>query len=220
MHFARSILDNPGSCRVTIRKPKRKTLSKAERDSKKLAEVLELLGPFCDAQALADLYARGEENSNIDGYPAGSDGGSSIHGGISDPTGQLAALVADGFKMSDHLLERIGQFQSGLSEVHGITREMRKCANVVLLAADSLRGRQSALQGDCLKCQKPVSGVGSDRMRSGLCHSCSNGFYEDRSSRPGLSVAEWLGNLHPLANRRPAPVASREEVVAGVTYSA
>lgn len=216
------------------RKPKARTVSKAERDARKLNEVIEILLAFVDPQVLGDLYARGEETAQIDGYPAGSSASSIVAArGVNRPTEHAVELLAGGKydyvaemaktdddwrATQDFLMERIEVFQGELSSIHGAARLMRKCGEVVFKAADGLRGRQSALQGDCLACQKPVSGVGSDKMRGGLCHSCSNRFYKERSD--GQGVADWLGSAHPLANRRPAPIASREEVPVGVTYCA
>lgn len=208
---------------MDARKPQRKTQYKAERDARKFAQIVELLMPFADVDTLADFYQRGEQPSAPDGYPASSGGESSIgfSRGVSDPTLRtVIQLERDGTWQLPHdrLLERIIEFQSEVSEIHGVAKSLHKCHTVVVLAGSRLRGRQSALQGDCLSCQRSISGVGSDKMRSGLCHSCSNKFYKER--KPEQSVTDWLGAAHPLANRRPAPPASRDEVPVGVTYCA
>ncbi len=216
------------------RKPKQKTIGRSERDVRKIAEIIEILAPYTDVATLSDLYQRGEESGQVDGFPAGSSA-SSIYSsrGVNRPVERMVELLAGGRfdpisemaltddswqQQRDYLMDRLTRFQSNISELHGTARELRKCASVVLHAADQHRGRQSSLVGDCLRCSHTVSGVGSDRMRSGLCHSCSNTFYEERS--PGQSVASWLGNIHPLANRRPAPVATAEDFTPGMTYTA
>ena len=220
------ILPRQGVCWVDHRKPKAKTMSRAERDARKLSEVIEILTPYLDPDVLADLYQRAEESTGADGYPSGSSGQSDIHGGRGgDPTEHVVELRAGGKdderdtwkELHDTILTRIVEFQGELTSIHGSARLLRKSADVVLNAGDKLKGRVSALQGDCLRCQKPVSGVGADKMRGGLCHSCSNAYYDERT--PGQTVAAWLGTGHPLANRRPVPVASADEVPRGVTWS-
>lgn len=206
------------------RKPKAKTISRAERDSRKLSEVIEILAAWVDHDLLADLYARGEEGSGNDGYPAGSSGQSDIYGGRGgDPTERVVELRAGGKgdepdtwkELHDSILVRIVEFQGELSSIHGSARLLRKCADVVLNAGDKLKGRVSAV-GECVRCTRPVSGVGSDRLRAGLCSSCANTYYESRRDKE--TVPDWLMRLS-TEGRRFAPVAGSDEIPRGQTWS-
>jgi hypothetical protein len=103
-------------------------MSRAERDARKLSEVIEILTPYLDVQVLADLYARGEETTGADGYPSGSGGDSDIHGGRGgDPVERVVELRAGGKgdepdtweELRDVILTRILEFQSELASVHG-----------------------------------------------------------------------------------------------------
>ena len=215
---------------MDARKPQRRTLAKAERDARKFAQVLEWLGPFTDASVLADFYQRGEESSLPDGYPASSGGESSIGfaRGVSDPTLRtILTLEGDGsWRLpADKLMDRLSDFQAEISEVHGIARSMKKSFSVVTLAAERFRGRQSALQGPCVRCGRDITGVGSDRARRGLCGSCSNRYYEER--RGEESVPNWLLRTreHGLIESkdrggRVIPVATLDDFTPGMTYSA
>ena len=206
------------------RKPKQRTMSRAERDARKLSEVIEILAPYLDPQVLADLYARSEEGSGNDGYPAGSSGQSDIHGGRGgDPTERVVELRAGGKgdepdtwkELRDTILVRILEFQGELTSIHGSARLLRKCSDVVLNCGDKLKGRQSAV-GECVRCWRPVSGVGSDRLRAGLCSSCANTYYESRRDKE--TVPDWLMRLS-TEGRRFAPVAGTDEIPRGQTWS-
>jgi hypothetical protein len=174
---------------VDRRKPKPKTLSRAERDAQKLTESIEILSQYAHADVLADLYARAEETAAVDGYPAGG-GQSDIHGGrLSDPTEEQVEKAArgriiehdDGTEETtpdtwepypDPLGDFVGEFQGQVSEIHGLAKLAHKRATVVLKAADSYRGRQSSLQGVCAACGRDVAGSDIDRLRSGYCDAC------------------------------------------------
>ena len=227
-------LPSPGAASVD-RHIDRKTKAQAERVVAKILDTIEILEHYANVDAVADLLARGAETADVDGYPAGSSGQSDIHGGrMSDPTGRAVEHMAGGRyderqemalsddtweHIKDQLRQFVVEFGTNITEMHGLAKRSHKMATVVIHAADRHRGRQSSLQGDCLRCQKPVSGVGNDRMRTGLCPSCANDFYETRTGRQ-TTVAEWLGMNHPEANRRAAPPASRDEVATGVTWHA
>jgi hypothetical protein len=76
-------------------------------------------------------------------------------------------------------------FRSNISEVHGIVcgeHGMHKAAQVVLKAADSMRGRQSSLQGVCAACGRDVAGTDIDRLRAGFCSACYQAWL--RAGRP------------------------------------
>ncbi len=219
------ILPSRGASWVDHRKPKAKTLSRAERDARKLSEVIEILSEFTDAKVLADLYARGEEATGPDGFPSLSGGGSDIHGGRGgDPTERVVELRAGGRddesdtwkELRDTILVRIVEFQGEVTSIHGSARLLRKCADITLHAADNLRGRVSAV-GECVRCTRPVSGVGSDRLRAGLCPSCANAYYESRRDKE--TVPDWLMRLS-AEGRRFAPVAGSDEIPLGMTYNA
>lgn len=207
------------------RKPKAKTMSRAERDARKLSEVIEILSEFTDVKVLADLYARGEEATGPDGFPSLSGGGSDIHGGRGgDPVEKTVEMLAGGKgdepdtweELRDVQLERISEFQGELASIHGSARLLRKASSVVLNAADRYRGRQDALQGPCLRCERAISGAASDRSRHGLCGTCSNIYYETR--REGESVPDWL--MRTRVHTRVRPVAGPEDFTPGRTFSA
>ena len=119
-------------------------------------------------------------------------------------------------ELSDTILVRIVQFQGELTSIHGSARLLRKCSDITLHAADNLRGRVSAV-GECVRCTRPVTGVGSDRLRAGLCPSCANAYYESRRDKE--TVPDWLMRLS-AEGRRFAPVAGSDEIPLGMTYNA
>jgi hypothetical protein len=184
---------------VDRRKPKAKTLSRAERDAQKLTDTIEILSQYADAGVLADLYARAEETAAVDGYPAGM-GQSDIHGGrLSDPTEEQVERKARGRIIKrdngteettpdtwqpypDPLGDFVSEFQGMVSEIHGLAKLAHKQATVVLKAADAYRGRQSSLAGVCARCGTDIAGTPKDRMRSGYCGACYTAWL--RAGRP------------------------------------
>lgn len=176
----------------------RRTKSEAERIVRKLNEVFENLAPYRDVAYVADLLARGEEASSIDGYPANSGGQSDIHGGrLSRPTEDAVARKAggkfdyttemavddDSWRVQpDPLAEAIAMFSSGIGEVHGLSKIVHRKAQVVLKAADGLRGRVSSLAGVCARCGDDIAGTPNDRMRAGYDAKCYQAWL--RAGRP------------------------------------
>lgn len=117
-----------------------------------------------------------------DGYGRG--GGGARGSGVSRPTESTIVAMAGGtdrasgddvttpdtWRIRD---ERVGELlghllvQSG--EMGDRARRVASLKRLIENRGDGRYGRQSSLQGDCLACAKPVSGVGEDRIKAGYC---------------------------------------------------
>lgn len=121
-----------------------------------------------------------------DGYGSGV-GSGGRRSGVSNPTYRVTEAMAGG---KDQLSgddrttpdtwsvpgERVGELvahvmdQAGL--MHDHARRIASLKRLIENRGDARYGRQCSLQGDCLACDRPVSGVGEDRIKAGYCPTC------------------------------------------------
>lgn len=81
-----------------------------------------------------------------------------------------------GRRWADPIGEAAGRMLAAIVEALAQLRRATKGADVVIHAADGLRGRQSSLGGDCAICERFVVGIGDDRLRYGYCPACTLAF--------------------------------------------
>jgi len=150
---------------------------------------------------LTDLIYRANQASHADGYKAGMTQDTTKGGEVSDPTlsavirremdvcdrcVQGKATLDDGREVvcracggsgrrwADPIADAVSKLVEGLGMVFRATHDIDRQRELVLGTEAEMRGRQSSLQGECWveSCRSTVSGVGSDRLRAGLCPRC------------------------------------------------
>ena len=147
---------------------------------------------------LADLIARGEMSSEIDGYPRGTSGERTSGGEGGDPTASaFLARGADvcgkckngaytlqdgrvvtcrfcggsGRRWADPVGDAIVAVRGLILAVSHQTRSIDKHRVMVLKVAPP-PGRQSSLQGTCIVCERWVPGTPQDRLKRGMDNAC------------------------------------------------
>jgi len=149
---------------------------------------------------LADLLYRAELTSRPDGYSRGGSGEKVGGGGEATDSTLSTALarmedvctrcvggqysLSDGRRVpcracrgtgrrwADPIGDAVGEILERLSEIARAARIIDMRRSTVLGAAESARGRVSSLQGNCVVCGQPVTGVGQDQLHRGLDVSC------------------------------------------------
>lgn len=81
----------------------------------------------------------------------------------------------------DPLRANIEEIFASISEISGHAKRVHRLRQVVLHAGDKLKGRQTTLS-QCQACNRDVSNVGDDRLRSGYCDACRKAW--DREPQP------------------------------------
>ena len=168
---------------------------------------------------LADLLIRASEPSTIDGYPkgqaaektSGGESGDSVLGAVMARSRDICDQCAG----SGHFKKQSGQvvhckFCEGsgrrwadpiavwveelVEHLETLWREAKvvdaRRVKVVGVHRQALV-RKSSLQGECLVCLKPSTGVGSDRLRRGLCNACSLSFSSWSLKNPGQDITKF-----------------------------
>lgn len=122
-----------------------------------------------------------------DGYGAGGSAGGARGAGVSNPTAKLVEATAGGKDLLSgddrttpdtwHVPgERVGELVEHLLRqsraMHDNARRIASLKRLIENRGDERYGRQSSLQGDCLACDKPVTGVAEDRIKAGYCPTC------------------------------------------------
>ena len=94
-----------------------------------------------------------------------------IPDGTSRPTEIAALQLAEGRTVADPLRDAAFESLALLTEIAGLTNILARKIPVVTSAGDKHRGRKSTVSL-CLRCGGPVSGAGSDRIKSGMGPVC------------------------------------------------
>lgn len=150
------------------------------------------------AELCLDMAAAAPELDRLRTIGAGMDGygrGGRQRGGpgtTSDPTSALLVSLAGGKVPGDVVKgetveaptpdtwrvpnDGIGVLLEKLvgesNQMVGCARRIAGLKRLIENRGDERYGRQSSLQGDCLACDKPVTGTKEDRIRSGYCPTC------------------------------------------------
>lgn len=162
---------------------------RAERINRDVEFALDRLKEF-DPRTVEDLLRRNQETNEVDGYATNTAPGSGSRGSrmiivknelgddesvsIDSSTEAAAFRRVEGVHQTDPLGEAIDRVFAILENVAKDLREADRKRQVVLLAADGRRGRESSLQGNCTisACGRSVSGIGQDRLKRGYCPRC------------------------------------------------
>lgn len=126
---------------------------------------------------LSELVRRRQHDAGRDGYPSTSMGGGSSGGTTSSST-ETAAL---GRPIQDPLAGYIDQIFDLVRKVDEQMTLAGNCLANVRSTEAQMRGRQSTLE-DCDCCNRPITGVGDDRRRSGFCPACYKAFRNWRTT--------------------------------------
>lgn len=125
---------------------------------------------------LADFWPEVERLAAMVDGPDGYGNGSGERGGpgtVADPTANAASRVMEPDAVG---VDRIATLIEHMRvEVDAMAQSARRVAGIQRLIehrGDARYGRQSSLQGDCLACEKSVSGVGEDRLKAGYDPTC------------------------------------------------
>lgn len=166
-----------------------------------LLEFLKRLSP----ELIADLDHRGRFLARPDGWPPG--GGGEVRGSeVSRPV--ESAVVARGERaQSDPVGDQIRRLFGALAEAAGVLAPAAHSLDFLRSYGDVAIVRESSLQGDCLCCERPVSGSANDRLRSGFCDACRKAY-----SRWSEDVAV-VGD--PAAHRREFVAWRRSKLATG-----
>ena len=159
---------------------------------------------------IADLLYRAEMPSVIDGYPTGGGQEQVTHSDVSDPTlGTVLArendvcgkcvggtvMLKDGRRVTCKVCQGTGRRWADpiAHAVEVIVEEITVVIasakvidrrSVQVLTSSKTTGRESSLQGACEVCGDFVSGVGEDRMRSGMDNKCYMSWLGWRQKHP------------------------------------
>ena len=192
---------------------------------------------------LVEILRRAEQPSGVDGYrtrtsldPSGVGGGSELTsveaaassrmddicsrcGGSGKGTGRgrCRGCAGSGRRWADPIAlaaEALVKELYVLSRSAGVISSQ---TDAVMGSAARLAGRQSSLQGVCqvAACGATVSGVGSDRLRSGWCHRCflhwSTWRLLNRTPDPGADRASFASYMETFLAQKAAKEEARAE---------
>lgn len=167
--------------------------------------IRELVHRLTDS-TIEDFVRRGQHRPGGDGHPPG--GGGEIHGGAANTTTEAAALRngadADSTEVDtweewerDAVADALGDAFGQLAEMAGIARSVTRNLDFVV-SVYARANQRPAGAGDCLACDRVVTGAPNDRLRAGYCEACYRAW--DRAGRPDRAAFERTREAAP--NRR------------------
>lgn len=148
-------------------------------------QIITAMGKLNDAR-LDELSRRGQYVSGCDGFPAQTMGGGTARGsnvltsvesavyrriGVPD-TVEQGGDTDDRFNQVDPVAGVLNDLFTVLQQMSTLSARLLRLEENLRVDRERSSGRVSSLAGDCLACDRAVSGSDGDRLRGGLCQAC------------------------------------------------